>query len=218
MYMHIATAPAMSLCRFCSLFPPPLPHPFLSPSRDNSVVVALAQGETKTSAACKKCDISGINEAPIDVFFCNAADVDPRPLCSTGDRDLTRAVAMNLCTPLLQVKHVLPSMVDRGFGAICFSNSLAAFVPIYGFAAYSATKSALKAFAEAINQEVAGTGVLVANAFMPSVETPGYQREKQVRHRVSEIRGERLPSTSRQYRQQVERGLDGRPKKRRLYN
>lgn len=91
---------------------------------------------------------------------------------------------MNISTPFLQVKHILPSMLKRKFGAICFTNSLAAFVPIYGFSTYSATKSALRAFAEVINQEVAGMDVLVANAFLPSVNTPGYEREKQVRHRV----------------------------------
>lgn len=148
---------------------------------------ATLRGETKGSAGCRKCDVTEIKEAPIDVFFCNAADVDPRPFCNAGDSDLTRTVAMNLSTPLLQVKHVLPSMVERRFGVICFSNSLAAFVPIYGLATYSATKSALKTFAEAINQEVAGTGVFVANAFMPSVDTPGYQREKRLRHKVTEI-------------------------------
>lgn len=79
-------------------------------------------------------------------------------------------------------------MIQRRFGAICFTNSLTTFVPIYGFSTYSATKAALKAFAEVINQEVAGMGILVANAFLPSVNTPGYQREKQVRHRVSDIK------------------------------
>lgn len=141
----------------------------------------FAQGDTKESAADRK---RKDKEAPIDVFFCNAADVITRPFCEEGDSDVARAVAMNVCTPLLQVKHVLPSMIERGFGAVCFTNSLAAFVPIYGLSTYSATKSALKTFAEAVNQEVAGTGVLVANAFLPSVNTPGYQREIQLRHRV----------------------------------
>ena len=118
------------------------------------------------------------------MFFCNAADVDPRPFCALGNSNIQKTVAMNISTPFLQVKHILPSMLKRKFGAICFTNSLAAFVPIYGFSTYSATKSALRAFAEVINQEVAGMDVLVANAFLPSVNTPGYEREKQVRHRV----------------------------------
>ncbi|CDI73924.1 oxidoreductase, putative [Eimeria praecox] len=142
--------------------------------------VAL-RGLKRDSIAFSKCEEKEKEEeAPVEVFFCNAADVDPRPFCSMGNSNVQKTVAMNITTPFLQVKHILPSMLKRQFGAICFTNSLAAFVPIYGFSTYSATKSALKAFAEVINQEVAGMDVLVANAFLPSVNTPGYQREKQL--------------------------------------
>ncbi|CDJ62053.1 oxidoreductase, putative [Eimeria necatrix] len=149
-------------------------------------IAASMKGNLKTSAACSSLKETQ-EDAPIEVFFCNAADVDPRPFCAMGTSNISRCVAMNMCTPFLQVKHLLPSMIQRRFGAICFTNSLTTFVPIYGFSTYSATKAALKAFAEVINQEVAGMGILVANAFLPSVNTPGYQREKQVRHRLTEI-------------------------------
>ncbi|CDJ59529.1 oxidoreductase, putative [Eimeria maxima] len=149
--------------------------------------VAL-KGSKRDSAARRNQDEKQEEaDVPIEVFFCNAADVDPRPFCALGNSNIQKTVAMNISTPFLQVKHILPSMLKRKFGAICFTNSLAAFVPIYGFSTYSATKSALRAFAEVINQEVAGMDVLVANAFLPSVNTPGYEREKQVRHRLTEI-------------------------------
>ncbi|KAL8427513.1 hypothetical protein Efla_000550 [Eimeria flavescens] len=147
---------------------------------------AALKGEAKHSAAQKekKTTESGCG---IDVLFCNAAYVDPQPFCSAEGKDISDGLSMNVTTPLLQVKHVLPGMIERGFGVICFSNSLSAYVPIYGLAAYSASKSALRAFTEALNQEVAGMGILVANAFLPSINTPGYEREKRVRHRLTEI-------------------------------
>ncbi|KAL8441958.1 hypothetical protein Emag_006773 [Eimeria magna] len=149
---------------------------------------AALKGEVKQSSAYEKekKETSDASSA-IDVFFCNAAHVDPRPFVASSSSDLTQSVAMNVATPLLQVRHVLPGMTERGFGVVCFSNSLAAYVPIFGLASYSASKSALRAFTEALNQEVAGMGVLVANAFLPSVNTPGYEREKKLRHRLTEI-------------------------------
>lgn len=125
--------------------------------------------------------------SPIDVFLSNAAFVDPRPLNCLSVKSISACTDVNLKTPILQVAHVLPSMRERGFGVVCFSNSLATFVPIYGLAAYSATKAALKTFAEAINQEVTGSGVLVSNAFLPSVDTPGFEQERRVRHRLTDL-------------------------------
>ncbi|KAL8433749.1 hypothetical protein ACSSS7_003667 [Eimeria intestinalis] len=152
------------------------------------ILCLLMQGELKESSAYKKKEEGASNtSSAIDVFFCNAAHVDPRPFVTASTSDITQSVALNVATPLLQVRHVLPGMTQRGFGIICFSNSLAAYVPIFGLAAYSASKNALRAFTEAINQEVAGMGVLVANAFLPSVNTPGYEREKKLRHRLTEI-------------------------------
>ncbi|KAL8444842.1 hypothetical protein Emed_006030 [Eimeria media] len=149
---------------------------------------AALKGEIKHSSACgKEKKEASESSSAIDVFFCNAAHVDPRPFVAASSSDLTQSVAMNVATPLLQVRHVLPGMTERGFGVICFSNSLAAYVPIFGLAAYSASKNALRAFTEALNQEVGGMGVLVANAFLPSVNTPGYEREKKLRHRLTEI-------------------------------
>lgn len=95
---------------------------------------------------------------------------------------------VNLCSQMQQIHHVLPSMIERGHGVVCVSNSLAALVPIYGYTAYAATKAALKAFSVALDQEVAGAGILISNAYMPSVETPGYENEQRVRHKVAKIR------------------------------
>lgn len=98
--------------------------------------------------------------------------------------DVSSVINMNMTSTVLQVKAVLHYMQKQNFGAVCFSNSLAAFVPIYGFSVYSATKAALPAFATAIEQEIAGSDILVANAYLPSVDTPGFKHEREVRPRV----------------------------------
>ncbi|PHJ21478.1 3-ketodihydrosphingosine reductase related [Cystoisospora suis] len=122
---------------------------------------------------------------PVDVFFCNAAAVEPKTLTAMNLSDISSVVNMNVTSIILQVKAVLHYMQQQNFGAVCFSNSLAAFVPIYGLSVYSATKAALPAFATAIEQEMANSDILIANAYLPSVDTPGFKHEKEVRPQVT---------------------------------
>lgn len=53
----------------------------------------------------------------------------------------------------------LPDMVSRGEGAILNVASVAAFQPIPSNASYGATKAFVHSFTEAVNAELAGTGV-----------------------------------------------------------
>ncbi|CBZ52192.1 3-ketodihydrosphingosine reductase TSC10, related [Neospora caninum Liverpool] len=141
--------------------------------------------EMKLSALSKKKTGHGTGFCPVDFLFCNAAAVEPRTLDATPSADVSRILDMNVKSTVLQIKAVLPCMQRRQFGCICFTNSLAALVPIYGFALYSATKAAFTALFTALEQETAGSNILFANAYLPSVDTPGFQREKEVRPAVT---------------------------------
>ena len=59
----------------------------------------------------------------------------------------------------------LPSMVDRGAGAILNVASTAAFQPLPGFATYAASKAFVQSFSEAVHAELGGTGVTVTCLF-----------------------------------------------------
>ena len=56
-------------------------------------------------------------------------------------------------------RTALPVLLARHRGAIINVSSLMAFYPMYGSATYSATKCYLRAFTEALYQELQGTGV-----------------------------------------------------------
>lgn len=58
-------------------------------------------------------------------------------------------------------RAALPLLLAQHSGAIVNVSSLVAFYPLSGSAVYAATKSYLKSFAEALHQELAGTGVRV---------------------------------------------------------
>ncbi|PFH36035.1 putative oxidoreductase [Besnoitia besnoiti] len=141
-----------------------------------------------SASASREVDGSVESEAslcPVDFLFCNAAAVEPKTLEASSAAKISWILDMNVKSTVLQVKAVLPAMRKRRFGCICFTNSIGAFVPIYGFSLYSATKAAFSAFFTALEQEAAGNNVLFANAYLPSVDTPGFQREKEVRPDVT---------------------------------
>src|SRR5215216_7063631 len=64
----------------------------------------------------------------------------------------------------------LPSMVERGAGAVLNVASTAAFQPLPGFATYAASKAFVHSFSEAIHSEMTGTGVSVTSL------CPGFTR------------------------------------------
>lgn len=61
---------------------------------------------------------------------------------------------LNCLGSIYATKAVVEKMKSQGFGHIVFVASEAAFVGIFGLSVYSASKFALRGFAEALNMEV----------------------------------------------------------------
>ena len=87
-------------------------------------------------------------------------------------------IRLNVLAVVRLTRAALPGMLARKRGAIVNVSSLMAFYPIYGSATYAGTKCYLRAFSEALHQELAGTGVraqslcpgFVKTEFMESAE------------------------------------------------
>jgi len=58
-------------------------------------------------------------------------------------------------------RAALPGMITRGRGGIIFTSSITSFLPMFNNAVYSASKTFLNNFAEALAWELDGTGVAV---------------------------------------------------------
>jgi len=80
-------------------------------------------------------------------------DADP-------DRQL-EMIAVHVVASVRLVRAALPPMLARGRGAVINVSSLAGFRGLPGRATYSATKAYLNRFSEALQGELAGTGVRV---------------------------------------------------------
>lgn len=64
------------------------------------------------------------------------------------------------CEAVVELTHrFLPKMVERGRGGVIQLASIQAFTPVPGMAVYSASKSFVRVFGEALAEELRGTGV-----------------------------------------------------------
>jgi short-subunit dehydrogenase len=80
---------------------------------------------------------------------------------------------LNVESPTLLARLLLPSMLERGSGRILNLASTAAFQPGPLMAVYYATKAYVLSFSQALSNEVAGTGVTVT-ALCPGATETGF--------------------------------------------
>jgi len=93
----------------------------------------------------------------------NNAGFHRRGLFETiSSEDLGRMIDVNLKAPILLARAVLPYLREAGGGAIVNVGSLAGRTPVPGSAAYSASKSGLRALTYALAEELRGSGIKVA--------------------------------------------------------
>jgi short-subunit dehydrogenase len=81
--------------------------------------------------------------------------------------DVRRLVEVNMLAPLLLTRLLLPGMAERQRGHIVFIGSVAGHLGVENEAVYSATKAAVRTYAEALRAEVRRQGIGV------SVVSPG---------------------------------------------
>lgn len=97
----------------------------------------------------------------VDVL-CNNAGVPVYGRFTETDFDDERAmIELNVVATTALTKRIAPRMVDRGYGKILHTASLAGVVPVPTAAVYGATKAYVRSFSLALTTELRGTGVTV---------------------------------------------------------
>jgi len=90
------------------------------------------------------------------------------------DVDVIRhLVEVDLLAAIELTRSLLPSMVERGRGAICFVTSIAGRTGVAFEAVYSATKAGLDTFADSLRGETARSGVNIS-VVVPGVVDTGF--------------------------------------------
>lgn len=97
----------------------------------------------------------------IDVLVNNAGVVTGGRLDEIDREDISRMVGVNMWAPLRLTQLVLPHMRTRKSGAIINISSLAGRMGVPYYAAYCASKYAMRGFSEALRRELRPDGIHV---------------------------------------------------------
>jgi len=108
-------------------------------------------------------------------------------------------------------KAVLPAMMERRSGHIVNFSSMAGYLAVFGYTAYSAAKFAVRGFSDALRQEMKPHGIRVAVVFPPDTDTPQLHYENQFKPpETHDIAGAARALTADQVAQAVVRGIERR--------
>jgi NAD(P)-dependent dehydrogenase (short-subunit alcohol dehydrogenase family) len=91
-----------------------------------------------------------------DLLVNNAAIAPPRPAFEDGPKRWRLAVDVNLNAPFWFMYHLCPRMAAAGGGSVINVSSIAAAMPGFGRASYTATKRGLEALSEALAHDLRG--------------------------------------------------------------
>ena len=118
-----------------------------------------------------------IAEGRVDFAVLSAGDSGPAAFEDIAPSDWERLLRLNVLGCVHATRAVLPGMKRRRAGRIVLISSMAGRAGIYGFTAYSATKYALRGFADALRMELKPWGVGVTTVLPPDTDTPLLERE-----------------------------------------
>jgi len=111
----------------------------------------------------------------VDVLVNNAAYVAPIHRFVEGDTaEWEKMIGVNVWGALRCTRAFLPGMLEKKAGKVVFISSKAGVSPSPGLAVHSGTKHMVEAVADAVRQEVKGSGVKVGVVRPGGIATPGY--------------------------------------------
>lgn len=107
----------------------------------------------------------------IDVLINLAGVLDVNLFCESDAAVTSHLLQVNIEAPMAMVREVLPSMIARGSGHIVNIGSIFGSIGYPGFAAYSASKFALRGFSQALRRELSQSGIAVTYVSPRGVRT-----------------------------------------------
>jgi 3-oxoacyl-[acyl-carrier protein] reductase len=105
---------------------------------------------------------------PVDILFANAGVGTMLTWDEVTLEEFDRTLAVNLRAPFLLAQRVLPGMVERGWGRLLFTSSVAALTGGIVGPHYAASKAGLHGLTHHLASRLAGAGV-TANAIAPAL-------------------------------------------------
>jgi 3-dehydrosphinganine reductase len=162
----------------------------LEKARNEVQAHALSDSQKIVAVPCDVSDADSAERAareaesrcgPIDILVNCAGIFLPEEFLTHSPELFRKHIEIDLFGVVNMTRAVAPSMVARGRGSIVNVSSMAGFIGVYGYTAYSAAKFGLMGFSEALRSELKPHGVTVSVVCPPDVDTPGLAAEKEVR-------------------------------------
>lgn len=130
------------------------------------------------------CDISDLQDVqakvakvnatlgPVELLVHAAALMPSHKLIDHTHEGMEKLFRVNYFGTTYMVKAVLPAMMARGHGRIIAFGSIAGIALVPKMGAYCATKAAVNAYIEVLQNEIRGSGVRAHLVCPPAVNTP----------------------------------------------
>ncbi|MGB1139516.1 MAG: SDR family NAD(P)-dependent oxidoreductase [Halioglobus sp.] len=109
---------------------------------------------------------------PVELLMHAAALMPSHQLSEHTHEDMERLFRINYFGTTYMVRAVLPGMTARGHGRIVAFGSIAGVALVPKMGAYCATKAAVNAYMEVLQNEIRSTGVRAHLVCPPAVNTP----------------------------------------------
>jgi short-subunit dehydrogenase len=144
--------------------------------RRADVLEPLAKETGGRAIACDLSDPADVDRlaaecASVDVLVANAALPASGRLADFSTAELDAALDVNLRAPMVLTRALLEGWTQRGRGHAVYIASMSGKIATTTTSVYSATKFGLRGFAQALRDELHGTGIGV------SVVNPGFIRD-----------------------------------------
>jgi NAD(P)-dependent dehydrogenase (short-subunit alcohol dehydrogenase family) len=131
-----------------------------------------------------RCDISSLQDVqdkvaavaselgPIELLVHAAALMPSHALIDHTHEGMEKLFRINYFGTTYVIRSVLGAMIERGHGRIIAFGSIAGIALVPKMGAYCATKAAVNAYVEVLQNEIRGSGVRVHLVCPPAVNTP----------------------------------------------
>lgn len=117
----------------------------------------------------------------IDFLVNSAGDTYPGYFTKISHEIFEHLMQVNFMAPVYCIRAFLPYFLKQNQGHIVNIASVAGFMGIFGYTAYSASKFALFGFSQCLRQELLPSPIRISVCFPPDTETPLLQKENQLK-------------------------------------
>ena len=142
--------------------------------RTRDVTVAAAAIDLAGRQAARQvAEAAADRLGPVDVLVNNAATEPQTRFHVLAPDEIEQVLQVDLISPLLLSRLVLPGMLERGYGRIINVSSLAGHTSFPYTQAYAAAKDGLTAFSRVLAGDYRGTGVTATSLILGPVKDTG---------------------------------------------